>query len=92
MEKGIDISVHNGIVNIAKVKNEGYGRIFVRAGYGKDNDDQRYAANAEACLRHAVPTGIYWFSYGYTEAMAAAEGRYAVAAAKRYWNRCPIAF
>lgn len=92
MEAAIDISVHNGIVNMQKVKDAGYNRVFIRAGYGKNNIDQRYISNAEACNALLLPTGIYWFSYGYNEDMARAEGQYAVAAAKKYWSQCPITF
>lgn len=92
MKKGIDISVHNGIVNIQKVLEDGYESVFIRAGYGDNNVDQQFLNNADACARLLVPVGFYWFSYGYNEDMAAAEGRFAVAAVKKYWVRCPIAF
>ncbi len=92
MELGIDISVHNGIVNMQKVKDAGYGRVMIRAGYGRNNIDQKYVVNADACRRLLIPAGVYWFSYGYNEAMAKAEGEYAVAAAGKYWDKCPIAF
>ncbi len=92
MELGIDISVHNGIVNMNSVKTAGYNRLFMRAGYGKNNIDQKYVINAEASRAVSMNGGIYWFSYGYNEAMAKAEGEYALAAAGRYWDRCPIAF
>ena len=35
---------------------------------------------------------LYWFSYAYTVAMAAAEAGYAIAQAAKYWQRCLIAF
>ncbi len=92
MELGIDISVHNGIVNMHSVKTAGYNRLFMRAGYGKNNIDQKYIINAEACRTVALNGGIYWFSYGYNTAMAKAEGQYALAAAGKYWDKCPVAF
>lgn len=90
--EGPDISYHNGAVNIKAVRDAGYKRIGIRAGYGKNNVDQKYTANAEACFNLGVPVMLYWFSYAYTTAMAAAEAGYAVAQAGKYWKRCPIAF
>lgn len=90
--EGPDISVHNGSVDIKRVRDAGYKRIGIRAGYGKNNVDQRYTANALACYNLAVKVLLYWFSYAYTVAMAAAEAGYAVAQAAKYWLKCPIAF
>lgn len=92
MYLGIDVSVHNGIINVKNIREAGYKRIIIRAGYGKNNIDQKFVNNAQACVNLSVPSGIYWFSYGYSEAMAANEGKYAVEAAKKYWIKCPIAF
>lgn len=90
--EGPDISKHNDVVDIKRVREAGYKRIGIRAGYGKNNVDQRYIANALACFNLGVLALLYWFSYAYTVAMAAAEAGYAVAQARKYWGRCPIAF
>ena len=89
---GIDISVHNGNVNVKRVRDAGYKRIIIRAGYGKNNVDQRFISNAEACVNLTEPAGIYWFSYALNEEMAANEALYAVAQAKKYWSKCPVAY
>lgn len=90
--EGPDLSYHNGVVNIKQIRDAGYKRIGLRAGYGKNNTDQKYATNALACYNLGVPVLLYWFSYAHSVAMAAAEGAYAVAHAYKYWNKCPIAF
>lgn len=90
--KGPDISYHQGVVNIKQVRDAGYRRIGIRAGYGKNNIDQKYIANAQACYNLGVDVLLYWFSYAYTPAMAAAEAEYAAAQASKYWKCCPIAF
>lgn len=90
--EGPDISCHNGNVDIKRIRDSGCKRIGLRAGYGKNNVDQRYIANALACYNLTVSVLLYWFSYAYTIAMAAAEARYAIAQAAKYWKRCPIAF
>ena len=90
--KGPDISKHNGVVNIKKVRDAGYKRIGIRAGYGKNNIDEKYVSNPLACFNLAVQALLYWFSYAYTVAMAAAEAEFCIDQAKKYWSKCPIAF
>lgn len=90
--EGPDISYHNGIVNIKQIRDTGYKRIGLRAGYGKNNTDQKFATNALACFNLGVAVLLYWFSYAYSVAMAKAEAEYAVTHAKKYWKKCPIAF
>lgn len=92
MYEGPDISKHNGDVNIKGIRDAGYNRIGIRAGYGRNNVDQKFVANAMACSNLAVNVLLYWFSYAYTVEMAAAEAGYAVAQAAKYWHKCPIAF
>lgn len=47
LSKGPDISKHNGNVNIKKVRDAGYKPIGIRAGYGKNNVDEKYVSNAQ---------------------------------------------
>lgn len=90
--KGPDISKHNGVVNIKQIRDAGYKRVGIRAGYGKNNVDQKYIANAEACYNLGVDVLLYWFSYALTEAMAKNEATFAIAQAAKFWKSCPIAF
>lgn len=90
--KGPDISTHNGNVDIKRVRDAGYKRVGIRAGYGKNNTDQKFVKNALACVNLGVLVILYWFSYAYTVEMARKEAEYAVAHAKKYWGKCPIAF
>lgn len=76
--KGPDISKHNGNVNIKKVRDAGYKRIGIRAGYGKNNVDEKYVSNALACVNLGVLAIIYWFSYAFSELMAKTKGTIAV--------------
>lgn len=89
---GPDISYHNGTVNIKQIRDAGYKRIGIRAGYGKNNVDQKYISNAQACFNLLVNVLLYWFSYAYTIEMAVAEAHYCIAQADKFWKRCPIAF
>lgn len=90
--EGPDLSKHNGLVNIKEIRDAGYECIGIRAGYGKNNVDQRYIANAQACYNLGVGVLLYWFSYAYTVAMSAAEAGYAIAQAAKFWRGCPIAY
>jgi GH25 family lysozyme M1 (1,4-beta-N-acetylmuramidase) len=58
MHLGIDVSVHNGNINVKKIRDAGYKRIIIRAGYGKNNIDQKYVTNAEACINLEQTAGI----------------------------------
>lgn len=89
---GIDVSVHNGFVNVKQVQEAGYQYMIIRAGYGKNNIDQRFESNAKACVNLSMPMGIYWFSYAYSVEMARNEAQYAIQAVKKYKNSCPIAY
>lgn len=90
--EGPDLSAHNGNVDMKRVRDAGCRRVGLRAGYGKNNVDQKFTTNALACYHLGVNVVLYWFSYAYTVEMAAAEAEYAVAQAKKYWAKCPIAF
>lgn len=91
--EGPDISYHNGNVDIKQIRDAGCKRIGIRAGYGKNNVDQKYVVNALACYNLNVAVLLYWFSYAYTVTMAKMEAIYAIAQAVKYWAKgCPIAF
>ena len=90
--KGPDISKHNGNVNIKKVRDAGYKRIGIRAGYGKNNVDEKYVSNALACVNLGVLAIIYWFSYAFSELMAKNEGDYCCDQVEKYWEKCPVAY
>lgn len=87
-----DISYHNGIVDIKRIRNAGCKRIGIRAGYGKNNVDQQYVRNAQACYNLNVFPLLYWFSYAYTNDMCRKEADYACDQAEKFWKKCPIAF
>lgn len=90
--KGPDISTHNGNVDVKRIRDAGYKRIAMRAGYGKNNTDKKFERNALACVNLNVPVMLYWFSYAQTAEGSAKEAEYVVNHAKKYWEKCPIAF
>lgn len=90
--KVYDLSVHNGMVDWEQLKADGVEFVMLRAGYGKNNIDERFYDNASACVRLGIPFGVYWFSYAYTEQMAEQEAEYAIAAVSKYRLRCPVSY
>lgn len=63
---GLDISGHNGNVNIQTLKNNGVEFVIIRAGYGGDytnQDDSKYVQNVKACEAAGMPFGVYLYSY-----------------------------
>lgn len=93
MNKAIDISYHNGVVNLKRVRDEGdISFVMIRAGYGKNNIDQKFTYNAQQAVNLNMPAGIYWFSYATTMEEARKEGEYAVEGARKYWKSTYICF
>lgn len=93
LKQGIDISAWQGNIDWDQVKNC-IEAIIIRAGYGKNNLDQKWVPNAEAVRDSSLDVGAYWFSYAYTADMAYMEGCYAANAVKNKFGdrQIPIAF
>lgn len=90
--KGIDVSKHQGKINWSKVKESDIEFVMIRVGFGKNNIDEQFKANAKGCADAGIPFGGYWFSYAYTEEMARQEAKYCLAALSPYQVSYPIAF
>ena len=92
MKKAIDVSSWQGVINMKAVRNSGIECVILRAGWGKNNTDPKFGDNAVAMNNLSVPGGIYWFSYALSTVDASNEGAYAVAHAKKYWDKCIVAY
>ena len=71
----IDVSHHNGKIDWAKVKKDGYHAI-IRCGYGDDlksQDDKQWERNYKECERLGIPYGVYFYSYAKTDRQCASE-------------------
>lgn len=88
--KGIDISYHNGDLDLSKMTNIDF--VIVRAGYGKNNIDKKFKNYMKQLSKLKKKIGIYWFSYAYTEEMAEKEALYCLKAIKNYKIDYPIFF
>ena len=90
--KGIDVSEHQGAINWSQIKAFGVQFAMIRGGYGRNNVDKYFHANAKGATAAGIPIGMYWFSYALNVDMARNEAKYAVALAKQYKITWPIAF
>ena len=90
--KGIDVSTYQGQPDWAKVKASGVDFAFIRAGYGKNNIDQRCSYNGTNTKANGVTPHFYWFSYAYSQDMVVNEANYLIAEAKKYTSNCMLAW
>ena len=66
IQKGVDISKHNGKINWAKVAKSDIDYVIIRCGYGsnkKKYDDKRWEYNVSQCEKYGIPYGVYIYSY-----------------------------
>lgn len=73
--KCIDISEWNGDINFNKVRNTGVTCVIIRAGYGKDpnQEDNKFNEYYRQAKTAGLNVGAYWYSYATTVDAAKAE-------------------
>lgn len=69
---GIDISEHNGNIDLSKYKGH---FVIIRAGWGLGHLDKKYRRNVRECERLGIPFGVYWYSYALDPYTAAKEAK-----------------
>jgi len=94
---GIDVSVHQGYIDWAKVKEDGIDFAYIRVGYrgyseGKMYIDDYYYSNMRQTAKVGMPVGVYFFSGAINEKEAIAEADYVLSHIKGYKVDYPIAF
>jgi GH25 family lysozyme M1 (1,4-beta-N-acetylmuramidase) len=92
--KGIDVSVHNGIIDFAKVKAAGIEYVIIRAGYGREisQKDMYFERNYKAAKAAGLLVGAYWYSYADSVSAAQKEAEACIAAIKGKKFEFPIYF
>lgn len=65
--KGIDVSKYQGKIDWKTVKSQGIDFAIIRAGYGQNATDIKFAENIKGCIENGIKVGIYWFIYGVNE-------------------------
>lgn len=94
-KKGVDISKHNGDVDMKKIKKAGYDFVMIRCGYGGDytsQDDSKYEANVKKCEEAGMPWGVYLYSYALNTDDAKSEVKHTLRLLKGKKPNLPIAF
>lgn len=80
---GIDISKHNGDINLEPYKGQ---FVIIRVGYGHFHLDEKFERNVAECKRLGIPFGVYHYSYALNEAEAEAEAKGVLDAIAKYKN------
>lgn len=63
IKRGIDISAHQGNIDLSKLKGQ-IDFVIIRVGYGtKGTIDTKFTRNADLCRDLGIPVGFYWYSY-----------------------------
>lgn len=71
--KGIDVSYHQGDIDWAKVKAEGFTFALLRCGYGDNIEfqhDSKFVQNVKGCEENGIEYGVYIYSYAVNTQMA----------------------
>lgn len=89
MNKGVDVSKHNGSINWGHVTAD---FAILRAGYGKivSQKDPKFENNYLGCKSNSIPVGVYWYSYAKTKAEAEEEAKACLAVIKGKNFELPI--
>ncbi len=68
MNKGIDVSSHQGTIDWKQVKSDAVEFAILRAGYGRElsQKDSSFERNFAGCAENSIYTGAYWYSYALT--------------------------
>ena len=83
-KRGIDISSHQGDINLEALKNE-IDFVIIRVGYGVSGIiDKKFQRNTELCEQLGIPYGFYWYSYALTTENAKTEASHFLNAIKPF--------
>ena len=83
-KRGIDISKHQGDINLSALKDQ-IDFVIIRVGYGtKGTIDSKFTRNADLCVQLGIPMGFYWYSYALDVAGAEKEANAFLNAIKPY--------
>ena len=71
---GIDISKHQGDIDLETLSKNGVEFVIIRVGYGTQGTiDTKFTRNADLCVSLGIPFGFYWYSYALDTAGAEKE-------------------
>lgn len=76
--KGVDISEHNGDVDFASLKSQGYSFVMIRLGYSDKYIDKYFYQNIQKAYDTGMNFGVYLYSYAFNTAEAQAEADFVI--------------
>ena len=83
-KRGIDISAHQGNINLAALRSQ-IDFVIIRVGYGVSGTiDDKFKRNADLCKSLGIPFGFYWYSYALDENGARKEADHVIKAIAPY--------
>ena len=94
-QKGVDISVFNGDVDMNVLKEQGYSFVMIRMGYGSnqyDQDDRLFEENVRKAEEAGIPWGAYLYSYALNAKNAQSEVQHTLRLLEGKHPTMPIAF
>lgn len=89
---GIDLSEHNGNVNMQAIKNSGVDFVIIRSSWGHYAEDTQFRNNVAKCEAVGMPYGFYHYSYALNVDEARAEAAGVLNAIKGMHPTYPIYF
>lgn len=93
---GIDVSVHNGTINWAKVKASGIDFAIIRVGWswyeGGLDVDKNFKTNITGAIDAGLDVGVYVYAYDKTPEAAAISAEKVIEAIKPYKITYPIVY
>lgn len=95
LNKGIDVSEHQGWIDWEAAKADGVDFAIIRCGYGSDyeyQDDRWWEYNVSECERLGIPYGVYLYSYAKNASMAQSEAEHALRLLKGHHPTLPVFF
>ncbi len=63
---GIDISHHQGDIDLEMIDKKYLQFMMIRAGYGKGTTDRQFVNNVRKAFKYKIPFGLYWYSYAFS--------------------------
>lgn len=89
----IDVSIHNGAIDWAKVNAAGVEGAIIRCGYGRDlkkQDDANFKRNIEGAIAQGLRVGVYMYSYAKTEDSARSEAAHTLRLVEPYKEKITL--
>lgn len=93
VNKGINVSEHNGEIDWASAKADGIDFAIIRCGYGSDytdQDDDSWEYNISECERLDIPYGVYLYSYANNIEMARNEAAHTLRLLEGHTPKYPV--